>query len=48
MDETWTHIYDVEITERFKEWRHCGSPHPKKFKTEVIKQGLGLCLLGQR
>jgi hypothetical protein len=23
------------------------SPLPKKFKTEVIKQGVGICLLGQ-
>jgi hypothetical protein len=32
MDETWIHIYDPET--KSKEWRHSGSPCPKKFKTQ--------------
>jgi hypothetical protein len=34
MDETWIHIYDPETKQQSKEWRHSGSPHPKKFKTQ--------------
>jgi hypothetical protein len=34
MDETWIHIYDPETKEQSKDWRHSGSPHPKKFKTQ--------------
>jgi hypothetical protein len=31
MDETLIHIYDPETKEQSKEWRHSGSPRPKKF-----------------
>jgi hypothetical protein len=31
VDETWIHLYDSETEEQSKEWRHSGSPHPKKF-----------------
>jgi hypothetical protein len=50
MDETWIHIYkhDPETKEQSKKWRHSGSPCPKKFKTHVIKQCAGNCLLEQR
>jgi hypothetical protein len=27
-------IYDPETKEQSKEWRHSGSPRPKKFKTQ--------------
>jgi hypothetical protein len=48
MEETWTQLYDSETKEQRKEWRYRGSPHPEKFKTEAIKQGASVCLLGQR
>jgi hypothetical protein len=32
--ETWIDIYDTETKEQSKEWRHSGSPCPKKFKTQ--------------
>jgi hypothetical protein len=47
MDDTWIHIYDSKTKEPSKELRHSGSPCLKKFKT-IIKQGVGVCLLGQR
>ena len=31
MDETWIHHYDPETKEQSKEWKHAGSPRPKKF-----------------
>jgi len=31
MDETWLYHYDPETKRRTMEWRHCGSPRPKKF-----------------
>jgi transposase len=36
IDETWIHIrvYDPETKEQSKEWKHSGSPRPKKFKTQ--------------
>jgi hypothetical protein len=34
MDETWIHIYDPETKQQSKEWKHGGSPRPKKFKTQ--------------
>jgi histone-lysine N-methyltransferase SETMAR len=33
-DETWLHIYDPETKEQSKEWRHSGSPRPKKFRAQ--------------
>jgi hypothetical protein len=44
-DETWIHIYDPETKEQFKEWRHSGSLHPKKFKTEFIRDEDGFVLV---
>jgi histone-lysine N-methyltransferase SETMAR len=34
MDETWLHHYDPETKEQSKEWRHSGSPRPKKFRSQ--------------
>jgi len=31
MDKTWLYHYDPETKQRSVEWRHSGSPHPKKF-----------------
>jgi len=31
MDETWLYPYDPETS---MEWRHSGSPHPKKFRVQ--------------
>jgi len=30
MDETWFYHYDPETKQQSMEWRHSGSPHPKK------------------
>lgn len=34
MDETWIHHYDPETKEQSKEWKHAGSPRPKKFRVQ--------------
>lgn len=34
MDETWIHYYDPETKEMSKEWKHSGSPRPKKFRVQ--------------
>jgi hypothetical protein len=34
MDETWIHVYDQGTKEQSKDWRHGGSPCPKKFKIQ--------------
>nr|XP_060623585.1 histone-lysine N-methyltransferase SETMAR-like isoform X2 [Anolis sagrei ordinatus] len=34
MDETWIYLYDPETKEQSKEWRHSGSPRPKKFRVQ--------------
>jgi len=32
MDETWLYHYDPEKRQQSMEWRHSGSPRPKKFR----------------
>ena len=32
-DETWVHHFDPESTKQSIQWKHHGSPPPKKFKT---------------
>lgn len=34
LDETWLYFYDPETKEQSKEWRHSGSPRPKKVRTQ--------------
>lgn len=34
MDETWVHFYDPETKQQSMEWRHSGSPRPKKFRVQ--------------
>jgi len=34
MDETWLYHYDPETKQQSMEWRHSGSPHPKKFRVQ--------------
>lgn len=34
VDETWLFHYDPETKQQSMEWRHAGSPRPKKFKTQ--------------
>jgi len=34
MDETWLYHYDPEIKQQSMQWRHSGSPHPKKFRVQ--------------
>jgi len=34
MDETWLYHYDPETKQQSLEWRHSGSPHPKKFQVQ--------------
>jgi hypothetical protein len=48
VDETWIHIYDPEIAEQSKEQRQWFPTSKEVQDTEVIKQGVGICLLGQR
>ena len=32
-DETWVHHFDPELKMQSMQWKHSGSPPPKKFKT---------------
>jgi len=34
MDETWLDHYDPETKQHSMEWRHSGSPRPKKFRVQ--------------
>jgi len=34
MDETWLYHYDPETKQQSTEWRHSGSPRPKKFRVQ--------------
>jgi len=34
MDETWLYHYDPETKQQSMEWRHSGSPRPKKFQLQ--------------
>ena len=34
MDETWLYHYDPETKQHSMEWRHSGSPRPKKFRVQ--------------
>ena len=34
MDETWLYHYEPETTQQSMEWRHSGSPRPKKFRVQ--------------
>ena len=34
MDETWLYHYDAETKQQSMEWRHSGSPLPKKFRVQ--------------
>jgi len=34
MDETWLYHYDPETKQQTMEWRHSGSPRPKKFRSQ--------------
>ena len=34
MDETWLYHYDPETKQQSIEWRHSGSPRPKKFREQ--------------
>jgi len=34
MDETWLFHYDPETKQQSMEWRHSGSPRPKKFRVQ--------------
>ena len=34
MDETWLYHYDPKTKQQSLEWRHSGSPHPKKFRMQ--------------
>jgi len=34
MDETWLYHYDLGTKQQSKEWRHSGSPRPKKFRVQ--------------
>jgi len=34
MEESWLYHYDPETIQQSVEWRHSGSPHPKKFRVQ--------------
>jgi len=34
MDEPWLYHYDPETRQQSMEWRHSGSPRPKKFRVQ--------------
>ena len=34
MDETWLYHYNSETKQQSMEWRHSGSPRPKKFRLQ--------------
>jgi len=34
LDETWLYHYDPETKQQSMEWRHSGSPRPKKFRVQ--------------
>jgi len=34
MDETWLYHYDPDTKQQSMEWRHSGSPRPKKFRVQ--------------
>jgi len=34
MHETWLYSYEPETKQQSKEWRHSGSPRPKKFRVQ--------------
>jgi len=34
MDETWLYHYDPKTKQQSMEWRHSGSPRPKKFRVQ--------------
>jgi len=34
MDETWLYYCDLETKQQSMEWRHSGSPRPKKFRVQ--------------
>ena len=34
MDETWLYHYDPETKQQSMDWRHSGSPRPKKFRVQ--------------
>jgi len=34
MDESWLYHYDPETKQKSIEWRHSGSPRPKKFRVQ--------------
>jgi len=35
MDDTWLYHYDPETKQQSTEWRHSGSPRPKKFRVQT-------------
>jgi len=55
MDETWLYHYDPETKQQSMEWRHSGSPHPKKFPVQnsavivlasIFRDQNGIILIG--
>jgi len=49
MDETWLYHYDTETKQQSMEWRHSGSPRPKKFPSAKTRWKISrLDFLGSR
>ena len=46
-DETWVHHFDTESKQQSMQWKHAGSPTPKKIQSlSVSRKGDGDCFLG--
>jgi len=46
MDETWLYHYDPETNQQSMEWRHSGSPRPKKFRVQKSAGTILASILG--
>jgi len=43
MDETWLYHYDTKTKQQSMEWRHNGSPNPKKFRVQKSVLASNFC-----
>jgi hypothetical protein len=44
VEETCLYHYDLETKQQSMEWRHSGSPHPKKFRVQKYAGKVLACL----
>ena len=48
MNETWLCHYDPETKQQSMEWRHSGSPRPKKFRVQKSAGKVLASILGDQ